>query len=121
MVDDDVAEAARVLAETYETASRGIIYRASGRAAQRSATQRRHQGAYRGTTGQDFRVGDADVAVVLRRIEHAAREARSVLPGDETAYLEMLKRILRDPGTGEAGSPRDRADAGSSGLIVPGR
>ena len=122
MVDDDVTQAARVLAETYETASRGIIYEHAAELLSAARLSADIKALIEARQGQGFRVRDADVAIVLRRIEQASREAKSVLPGTDTAYLGMLKRILRDPaGQREERSPSALVDADSSGLIVPGR
>ena len=123
LVDTDVARAARALAETHETASRGIIYEhvaalpASARLAadiKAFIESRREQGA-------SFR--DADLALVLRCVERAAATAAKELPGGDTAYLELLKRVFRDPGEGDqagqaAAAARPAGD--SPRLIIPG-
>ena len=90
MLDNDVALAMRALAETYETASRGIIYEhVSGLpgADRLSANIRTLIGT---TKEEGLTVSDADIAVVLRRIEQAARHAKSVLPG-ENGVLELAE------------------------------
>ena len=67
-----------------------------------------------------MRIGDADVAGALRRIEQGARDARAALPGGDAAYLDLLKRLhpadgqTLDPAAGRPGR------AGRLGLIVPG-
>ena len=70
---------------------------------------------------EGLRVSDAEVADVLRRIEQAARDARKVLPGDDAAYVGLLKRTFpsdtQEKLLPDAGAP----EAGGSGLIVPGR
>lgn len=119
LVDNDVAQATRALAETYDTASRGIIYdhQAGLPSAQRLAADIRT--LIEAARGQGLNAGDAEVATVLRRIERAAREARTALCGDSTAYLGFLKRVLREPGSTPAAA--DSTGPGGSGLIVPGR
>ena len=126
LLDDDVAHAARALAETYETASRGIIYehRAGTPSAERLRAELRNLIEARRAEG--FRLADSEVAVVLRGVESGARDAGAALPGDGTAYLELLGRVLRAPNGGEnqsSGSrtPPTTADSRASGLIVPGR
>ena len=122
LVDDDVAQAALALAKTYETASRGVIYdhQATLPSAERLAGELKTLIEH--SKGQGLKVGDTDIATVLRRIESAARGARATLPGEATAYLDFLRRILRDPATrADEGAPGDTPAAapGESRLIVP--
>ena len=121
LVDDDVAHAALALAKTYETASRGVIYdhQASLPSAERLAGELKT--LIENARGQGLKVGDADIATVLRRIETAARGAATALPGDAVAYLSFLRRILRDPThTGKTGPEGSAANAqGEPRLIVP--
>ena len=100
MVDDDVAQAARALAETYETASRGIIYEhtASTPSAERLSTEFRT--LIEAQRAEGLRLTDSEVAQVIRGIETGAREARGTLPGETAAYLGLLKRVLRPPKEG---------------------
>lgn len=120
LVDDDVAQATQALAETYETASRGIIYNhpAGLPSAERLGTDIKT--LVETARQEGLRVSDADVATVLRRIERAARDAEASLPGESTAYLGFLRRILKDPGPGESGADAPDEEGGS-GLILPGR
>lgn len=126
ILDDDVAHAARALAETYETASRGIIYEhnAGTPSAERLRAQFRNLIDARRAEG--LRLADSEVAVVLRGVESGARDAGAALPGDNTAYLELLARVLRAPNgdenqSSDSGTPQPTADSRGSGLIVPGR
>ena len=121
LVDADVEQAALALAQTYETASRGILYEHSAR----TAAAQRLAGAMKPVIEADrangARISDHDIAGVLRRVEAGAREARGALDdGDEErAYLSMLKRVWASVG---AGSARDADAAGQSpsgGLILP--
>ena len=124
MLDDDVGQAARALAETYETASRGIIYEHSAGipSAERLGVELRTLIESQRTEG--LHLTDSEVAAVLRGIETGASEACSVLPGDKTAYLELLKRVLRSP-TASSAAQTLETQAGpvvdrGSGLIIPG-
>lgn len=119
LVDDDVARAARALAETYETASRGIIYEhvAALPAAARLGAD--IKALIERTRGQGITIRDTDLAVALRRIENAAGGASTALPGGEIAFLGLLKRILRDPGPADQPAPDEQAGSGGSGLIIP--
>lgn len=122
LTDDDFARAARALADTYETASRGIIYEHAAGVARVERMRPDVDTLIETARSEGLRVSDAEVAGVLRRIEQAARDARKVLPGNDAAYVGLLKRTF-PPDTQEellpdaAGAP----DAGGSGLIVPGR
>ena len=128
VLDDDVANAARALAETYETSSRGIIYehKAGTPTAERLSAELRT--LVESQRSEGLQLTDSEVSLVLRAIETGSREARAALPGDKTAYLELLKRVLRAPSAtapssdsqdGEA--PQGAENDQGSGLIVPGR
>ena len=116
--DEDIAQAARALAETRETANRGIIYEHTPASlnAQRLAADL--TALLEAQAKEGSRVRDGDAAVVMRRVEAAAQKAGTVLPGSETAYRSLLKRILRDPGSA---APETPEETGGSSLIVPGR
>ena len=124
--DDDVAHAARALAETYETASRGIIYEHSADtpSAERLGAEFRVLIETRRTKG--LRLTDSEVAQVIRAIETGASKARETLPGETAAYLELLKRVLQPPKDGPALSsdhetPVRPGDNPGPNLIIPGR
>lgn len=116
LVDDDVVDGVAALAATFETAARGVIYdhRPAALPADRLATALKavitEAGQHGGTAF------DRDAAVVLRRIEEAAREVRAGDPSNRRAYLEVLGRVLKEdtesdaPGGHGAKTPR---------LIVP--
>jgi hypothetical protein len=126
MLDDDVAHAALALTETYETASRDIIYEhnAGTPSAERLRAQLRN--LIDASRAERPRLADSEVAVIVRGVESGARDAGAALPGDNTAYLELLARVLRAPNGGEnqssdSGTPPPTAVSRGSGLIVPGR
>ena len=121
LTDDVVSDAAAALASTYETASRGVIYehRAGSVLAQQlsaaitEALSERPEGR-----GSAF---ERDVAATLRAVERGVREARKVFPGDVTAYLGVVERLMQGPGA-EAPEPSDAETAPGpkpSGLILP--
>ena len=121
LVDADIEQATRALADTYETASRGIIYDhgAALPAAERLSSDLKTLIETQRSEG--LRVGDADVAGVLRRVEEGAKQARRDLSGTDgeatAAYLQLLKRMLRVPPPAGGG---DASRVPESGLIVPG-
>jgi hypothetical protein len=102
LLDADVAEAAAALAGTYETAARGVIYehRPASLPADRLASALRPIVAEAGSRlGSSF---DREAAVVLRRIEEAARGTPDGA-GSPRSFLDLLERVLKEPG----GSPAD--------------
>lgn len=122
LVDGDVEHAARSLAETCETASRGIIYEhAAGYAAAERLKEhiwKLIEAVREEAEGPGF--SNADVAAVLRCIERGARDARTVLPGGDTAWLDLLQRLLADDKRERERTPDGRSAPGDSGLIVTG-
>ena len=117
LVDEDVAEAAAALAATFETSARGVIYEhpattaAGGRlaAALRPLLTESGQGG-----GTPF---ERDAAVVLRRIEDAARHRHGLGDAGPRALVELLGRVVR-PGTG-GNDAEPLPPAEPTRLIVP--
>ena len=123
--DADVERAALALAQTHETASRGIVYEhpAATATAQRLAGEMKQ--VIEAERADGGHLSDAAIAGVLRRVEVGAREARRT-PGavdGERAFLSLLKRFWKSPAAGADGNRE--ADAGaagrptSTGLILP--
>jgi hypothetical protein len=100
LIDEDVSDAAAALASTFETASRGVIYehRPASLSAERLGTSLK---ALLAEAGQSGGAGfQRDSAVVLRRIETAAREAApEEAAGNRRAFLDLLGRVLRQQDT----------------------
>ena len=120
VVDADLADAARSLASTLETANRGVIYehQPGTMAAQRLVTD--WKALFKDIASREGgdRLLQRDGPMALRAIERGAAELGRVLPGGERAYLQLVARMLR-PRAGEA-SPEPPAEATkSSGLILP--
>ncbi|HEY2829329.1 MAG TPA: hypothetical protein VGJ88_04370 [Thermoanaerobaculia bacterium] len=116
LIDDDVAEAAAALAATFETAARGVIYdhRPSSLPADRLATG--IKALLTEAAGNGGSAFDRDAAVVVRRVERAARDVRKNEPANRSAFLDLLGRMIRTP---EESSARTGAAAEPSRLIVP--
>jgi hypothetical protein len=113
VVDDDVVEGMAALASSFETATRGVIYdhRPAALPADRLATALKQVLAQAGKQGGS--AFDRDVAVVLRRVEAAARQIKAGDASNPHAYLDFLGRVLKvDQGP-------DAADGEASRLIVP--
>ena len=113
LLDDDVAEAAAVVASTLETAARGVIYEHAAQSlpAQRLATEMQAMLAEMREKG--VKIFDRETAVVLRAIEKGARETRHVEPG-ETSYLTLMARLLQRNRAGAQPPPSERGS-----LIIP--
>jgi hypothetical protein len=92
LIDDDVIEAVAALADTFETAARGVIYdhRPAALPADRLATALKPVIALAGKHGGS--AFERDAAVVLRRIEEVANQVRS----DQRAYLDWLGRVFKE-------------------------
>lgn len=118
LLDQDVADAAAALAGTFETASRGVIYehRPSALPADRLASALKPVIAEAGKPGGS--AFDRDAAVVLRRIEEAARAITGSEPSSR-AYLDLLGQILDAGTTGAAGAHDEPPPENRPRLIVP--
>lgn len=119
IVDDDVVQAAETLAATYETAARGVIYehRAASIPAARLATALK--AALAEAAGGGGSAFERDAAVILRRIEQAARRMNEAGAPSSRAFLALLERVVsRQPG-GNDGNDASVESAGESRLIVP--
>tara|TARA_Y100000588_G_C14101000_1_gene858830 strand:- start:126 stop:512 length:387 start_codon:yes stop_codon:yes gene_type:complete len=128
MFDDDVVQATRAVAESYETASRGIIYEHNAGLASAELLASELRALVKDQKDKGLRLADAETAIVMRRIEIGAREARSVCPGEKKAYLELLKRVLKTipetPNLQQSSAGQSSGytiRSGESGLIIPGR
>jgi hypothetical protein len=114
IVDEDVVQAAGTLAATFETAARGVIYehRAASVPAARLATALKAALAEAtGGAGSSF---ERDSALILRRIEQAARRVMETSPPNSRAFIGLLERVAqqqRDEASPESGN--------ESRLIVP--
>ncbi len=122
LVDADVEHAARALAQTCETASRGIVYEhpAGTATAQRLAGEMRR--IIETDRGNGAHISDYATAGVLRRIEAGACEARRALheDDDDRAYLLLLRRVRAAAGAEADRSPdADAASRPTSGLVLP--
>ncbi|HEY3044649.1 MAG TPA: hypothetical protein VGJ39_11515 [Vicinamibacterales bacterium] len=113
LVDIDVVEAVAALAGTFETAARGVIYdhRPASMPADRLATALKPVIAEAGQHGGS--AFERDAAVVLRRLEEAAREITAADPSNRRAYLDLLGRVLREDKNPEG------TDGDAPRLIVP--
>ena len=113
LIDEDVIDAAASLAATSETAARGVIYehRPASPPAERLVAALKPLLAKAGQGGgTPF---ERDAAVVLRRIEEAAREARAVDRENRRAFLDLLGRVIPER------EEEERPSSAAPRLIVP--
>ena len=94
LIDADVVEAAGALAATFETAARGVIYehRPPSISANRLVTALQPLLAEAGKGGGT--AFERDGAVVLRRVESAARERGASDHRNRRAFLDLLERMI---------------------------
>jgi hypothetical protein len=114
LIDADVTEAARALAATFETASRGVIYdhRPASLPAERLAVALKQVLQEAGkNAGSSF---ERDVAAVLGRMAETSAGDRMAASGPR-AFVELLARMIRK---GEDAT-REEGASGPPRLIVP--
>lgn len=130
LIDDDVAEAAGAVAATLETSARGVIYEhvPQSLAAQRLAGEIKSFIAEIGEKAGT--VFEREAAAVLRSIEKGARDTRKqagALPqapgvasssrdGGDTAYLQVMSRLLQQAAAPDVSRPEAPVP---SQLIIP--
>lgn len=125
LTDRDLEQAAQALAQTRETASRGIVYEHAATTAQAQRLANEMKELIDAGERDGPRLADRDLADLLRRIEIGAREARSALgdDGSDTACLALLKRVwsAAAPEDGGARGPDAPEGQTGAGLIIPAR
>ncbi len=114
--DADVQDMAEALASTFETAAKGLIYehRPGSLAAQRLAAEIR---PFLSRLAENGAPSDRDLAAVFRSIAAGARDARKALPGDDTAYLELVRRMIV-PSATTPGLAREAGGAEATGSLL---
>lgn len=123
--DADVAEAAASLASTFETASRGIIFehRPANLAAERLANELRSVLEQAAKSSGRPSLVERHGPDALRRLERAARDARTQLEPSDTAYLDLLDRLPYPgpdgQGGGQSSTDRPTAEEAAPRIIVP--
>lgn len=123
-LDRDIVDASSAQAATYETAHRGVIYEHQPDSLPGQRLQQQMKVWLKELTERGGRALERDAAIVLRRIETGAREAGPALGGGDTAYLDLLARVVGQaqagsntaPGASQSDLP---ADTGRSILELP--
>ena len=122
LIDTDVAEAASALAATFETADRGIIYEHQAASVQAQGLARKIKATLDRLMKDARPSAQRHAAVVLRRLERAARTADEALGKGARSYLELLDRLPSEDAdtAGHEGSAASQTRSDDSpGLIVP--
>ena len=119
--DDDVAEAVGAIAATFETSAKGVVYEhtAESRPARALAAELKQFLAEVGKSGGS--AFEREATPVLRSIERGAREARLSAEGGGTAYLQLMGRLMQQPGAGAAAPGTAASGTGGSGRDGSGR
>jgi len=117
LIDDDVIEAAAALAATYDTAAKGLIYehRPPSLPAERLVQAVKPRFAEAGQRGGS--AFERDAAVVFRQIGDVATRVRQLEPDNRHAFLDLIRRTIRQPA--ENKDERPDAPADPPRLIVP--
>ncbi len=118
VIDADVADALGALAATLETSVRGVIYEhhpASLPAERLAAALKPVLNEVGKGSGTSF---ERDAAVVLRRVEAAARDMSADHGGDRRAFLDLLGRVITKPAPGE-GAAAESPEPEGPRLILP--
>ena len=128
ITDNDVQQATAALAQTYETASRGILYEHSPTSVTGQRLAKEISDYIEVKRSDGTRLSDIDLAVAMRRLETAAQTAKTSLGRDDdpdsvsdTSYLSLLRRVLKDPDADSVTTKVEPIQAKESTLIVPGR
>ncbi len=117
VIDEDVADAMRSLAATYETSARGVIYEhpTASLPAQRLASVLKPLLAEAGQHGGT--AFERDAAVVMRRLEQAVADVRRDDASSPRVFLDLVGRIFSKAAEEEAAASSPPPDAPR--LIVP--
>ncbi len=128
VTDSDVQQAAAALAQTYETASRGIVYEHSPPSVTGQRLAKEISDFIEAKRSEGTRFSDTDLAMAMRRLETAAQTAKTSLVShddpdniSDTSYLSLLRRVLKEPRSDSDAAKVEPTKTEESTLIVPGR
>lgn len=115
VIDTDVAEAARALAATFETAARGVIYEHRPASPPAERLMIALKPLFKEAGEQSGPAFDRDAAAVLRRIEEGVSTVGATEPGNPRPFLDLLGRVIQKNPPPMDASDRQEAPR----LIVP--
>ena len=124
LTDEDVAEAANACAATIETAAKGVLYEHSPTTLPAQKLAGEFRTLLADVREHGARVYDREAAIALRAIERGARMLAK--PGDSTAYLTLMGRLLQVNHAAAAGEVRAAGTGADQGagqtqgsIIIP--
>jgi hypothetical protein len=94
LVDSDVALAAGALANSLETASKGLIFEEATASMVAEGLRRSMKAPIEELTQGGGSRAEREVAFVLRAMERGARHEGGHIPDGDTAYLELIERVF---------------------------
>jgi hypothetical protein len=95
LTDADVALASGALANSLETASKGVIFEEATASVPAEDLRRALKPVIEEVTKSGGARAQREVAVVLRGMERAARHEGGLFPDGETAYLDLVGRVFQ--------------------------
>lgn len=95
LTDTDVALATSALANSLETASKGLIFEEASASAPAESLRRALKPVVEEVTKAGGSRAEREVAIVLRGIARGARHEGGLIPDGETSYLELVGRVFQ--------------------------
>jgi hypothetical protein len=95
VTDLDVAEASAAAAQGLETAVKGVIYEERPQSPIARAMAEGFKAVLAQVRQQGITVFDREAAITLRAVEAGARGMAGGAGGGDTAYLDLMKRLLQ--------------------------
>lgn len=106
VLDSDVAQATGALAQSLETASRGLIYDGATTSVIAENLRKELRQVVDEVAKSGGSRAELEIALVLRGIERGARHEGGLLGDDPAAYLELVGRVLQQGSPGRASAPK---------------
>ena len=107
LVDSDVALAVGALANTLETAGKGVIFEEAVPSPVAEGLRRTMKAAIEEVTKGGGSRAEREVAIVLRAMERGAKHEGGHIPDGHKAYLEMVARVFQQ--TPQTAKPPQKA------------
>ena len=95
LVDADLALATGALANSLETASKGVIFEESTGSVMAEGVRRSLKPVIDEVIKAGGSRAEREVAIVLRGIERGAKHEGNVIPPGETSYLDLVARVFK--------------------------
>jgi hypothetical protein len=95
LTDGDVALAAGALANSLETAGKGVIFEEATASVVAEGLRRALKPVIEEITKNGGSRAEREVAIVLRGIERGARHDEGHIPDGEISYLELVGRVFQ--------------------------